>query len=185
MCACAFVYVRQLQALCVLGCNQQHFLCGRLCSLIGVLANNRGREKERVSSAASCVAACMASELEKPRSGLERRSELWHFYTSATSDSLSNINLSSPLPLCVFPCLCEFKLLRLRSHVGCSQLCSLASMLAGTGDSPGVSRRSGFHVHSHRDKCTPTHMCTVLFLSLALYLCLCSCRFCFCRQQMG
>lgn len=71
VCACAFVYVRQLQALCVLGCNQQHFLCGRLCSLIGVLANNRGREKERVSSAASCVAACMASELEKTHSGLE------------------------------------------------------------------------------------------------------------------
>lgn len=57
VCVCVFVYVRQLLALCVLGCNQQHFLCGLLCSLIGVLANNRGREEKCVSFPASCVAA--------------------------------------------------------------------------------------------------------------------------------
>lgn len=42
----AYLYV----ALCVLGRNQLHFLCGRLCSLIGVLANNRGKRRKSVFS---------------------------------------------------------------------------------------------------------------------------------------
>lgn len=61
--------MRQLQALCVLVCNQQHFLCGRLCCLIGVLANI-GREEKSVFF--SCVLCCsLASEPEEPRRALE------------------------------------------------------------------------------------------------------------------
>ena len=109
-------------------------------------------------------------------------------------------------------CLCLSGLLRLWSHVGCSQLCSVASVLAGTGDSPRVQTPwlthththalTQIHVHGHRDRRTPTHSHTLsltlsllshslsplsLSLSLSLSRCLCSasCRFCICGHQMG
>lgn len=104
-CVCVFVYVRQLLALCVLGCNQQHFLCGLLCSLIGVLANNRGGEEERVSFPASCVAAWPQSS-EEPSLWFGAALGALALYTSATSVPLSIIYLSVSMSPCVSQLVC-------------------------------------------------------------------------------
>lgn len=103
---CKFVYVCQLLALCVLGCNQQHSLCGLLCSLIGVLANNRGREES--------VFLFLRLVLQPGLRGGDEEGSLWFgaalralvLYTSATSDlsliyMYIYIYLSVSLPHCV------------------------------------------------------------------------------------
>lgn len=57
--------------LCILGCNQQHVLCGLLCFsdwfFFWVVNGGKGRKK-RVSFPASCVAS-LASMLEEPNCG--------------------------------------------------------------------------------------------------------------------
>lgn len=59
-------------------------------------------------------------------------------YTSAASDPLFIMYLSVYLPPSVCVCLRALELQGLGSRVGCSQLRSVASVLAGTGDFPGV-----------------------------------------------
>ena len=54
-------------------------------------------------------------------------------------------------------CLCLSGLLRLWSHVGCSQLCSVASVLAGTGDSPRVQTPWLTHTHTYTHTCAHTN----------------------------
>lgn len=99
-------------------------------------------------------------------------------YTSATSDPLFIMYLSVYLPPSVCVCLRALELQGFGSRVGCSQLRSVASMLAGTGDFPGVRHRGSHvqthtltqpHMHSHRDTCTPTHTRARSSLSPSLF----------------
>ena len=105
VCVCFGMCVSSL-ALCVLGCNQQRFLCGLLCSLIGVLANNRGREEECVSFPASCVAAA-ASELEEPLLWFGAALGALALYTSAASNpSIYYISVCPRVTMCLSACVC-------------------------------------------------------------------------------
>ena len=114
MCVCVhvrvFVYVRQLLPLCVLGCNQQHSLCGLLCSLIGVLANHRGREGKCFFS---CVLCCsLASELEEPGCGLEPRCDPGALHIGYIRPSIYHTTVSLP------PCVCQ------RLYAACVRVCA-------------------------------------------------------------
>ncbi len=187
-----FVYVRQLLALCVLGCNQQHFLCGLLCSLIGVLANNRGREEKCFFSCFLCCS--LASKLEMHRCGLEPRSELWRF-THQLHQTLYLLYICISLPLCVSqcPCIraCLCALQQALTRVPCWLQSALFTRLH-------VSRYRRFpqgpgtQAHTYTRTCksqghmhAPTHVHSPLSPSLSICLCSASCRFCFCGQQMG
>lgn len=77
-------------------------------------------------------------------------------------------------------CLCNRAALTW-SHVGCSQLSSVISMLAGTGGSSGFGYTDS---HIHTNTCRVTHTCTCpLLLPLSVFV-LPLADF-FCGQQMG